>query len=178
MAATKLTAGVPASMASTSKGIACSRQIEQKPEQRREQRQRHAGGEPMGEALDRGDERQGQWPGDEHVERAILVIVVEDAVGGEKRGEQERHPQLAGRDAGEKIEVGPKPERRDGDDDEIEAERRADGAAFAKGEPHVALEEGERRAHETRSLPSASLCANFVLSGVWLATKAMPPAAR
>ena len=80
----------------------------------------------------------------------------------------------------EKIEVGAEAERRDGDDHEIETEGDADGAAFAEGELDVAEQQGKRRAHHaTGSLPpSASRCANFVLSGVWLATSAMPPAAR
>ena len=133
----------------------------------------------MGDALDRGDQRQRQRPGDQHVERAVLVVVVEDAVGGEQRRKQQRHPQHAGGDARQKIEVGTEAERRDGDDDEIEAKRDTDGAAFAKGELDVATKQGEGSAHATRSLPpSASCLANFVLSGVWLATSAMPPASR
>ena len=56
----------------------------------------------------------------------------------------------------EQIEVGAKPERRDGDHHEIEAERGADGAALAEGERDVAPEQGEGRAHRACSLPSAS----------------------
>ena len=103
---------------------------------------------------------------------------MEDAVGGEERGKEERHPQHAGRDAGEQIEVGPEAERRDGDHHEVEAERRADGAAFAKGECDIALKQGESRSHATRSFPSVSLRANLVLRAAWLATTAMPPVAR
>ena len=163
MAATKLTAGVPASIESTSSGIACTGRLSRSPSSGASS----ASGTPVvsqwARLLIAATSGKGKRPGHEHVERAVLVVVVEDAVGGEERGEQERDPQHAGRDAGEKVEVGPKPERRDGDHDEIEAERRADGAAFAKGEPHVAGEEGEGRAHETRSLPSASCMREFRL---------------
>ena len=107
---------------------------------------------------------RGRRPGDQHVERAVLVVVVEDAVGGEQRRKQQRHPQHAGCDARQKIEVGAEAERRDGDDDEIEAESDTDSAAFAEGELHVADKQGEGGAHATRSLPpSASLSREFGL---------------
>src|SRR5262249_9226519 len=61
------------------------------------------------------------------------------------------------------------------DDDEIEAERRANRAAFAEGERDVAAEQGEDGSHRARVFPSASLCASLVLSGVWLGTTALPP---
>ena len=132
----------------------------------------------MGEALDRGDERQRQLPGDQHVERAVLVVVMEDAIGREKRGKKERHPQNTRSDASQQIEIGPKSERRDGDHHEIEAERGSDRAAFAQGKLHVAGKKSEGRAHATRSFPRVRRLANFVASFVWLATTATPPASR
>jgi hypothetical protein len=59
------------------------RQIEEKPENRRKQRERNAGGDPMGEALHRSDKLERQRPGGQHIERAVLIVIVEDAVGGE-----------------------------------------------------------------------------------------------
>src|SRR4029453_1082538 len=155
-----------------------NRTAEQKPEEEIKKRPRHACGQPVGEPLHRGDERQRQRPRGQHVERAVLVVVVKDAVGREKSSEQQRDPQHAWRDAREQIEVRAKPERCDGDYNKIEAERRADRAALAEGEPHVAGEERERRLHVLRFPPRAILCPNLVLSAVWLATMAMPPASR
>src|SRR5689334_20161364 len=132
----------------------------------------------MGETLDRGDERQRQGPGGQDIERAVLVVVVEDAVGGQKRGQQERDPQHAGCDAREQVEIGAKTERGDGDHHEIKTESGADGATLAEGEGDVAPKQGEGGSHRARFFPRTSLCANLVLSAVWLATTAMPPCAR
>ena len=132
----------------------------------------------MGEALDAGDQLERQRPRRQHVERAVLIVVVEDAVGGEQACKQERHPQHAWRDAREEIEVGAEAERRDGDHDEVEAERGADGAALAPGKHDIAAEQRPSLLHWTVSRFSASSCANFTFSEVWLATTAMPPCAR
>ena len=46
---------------------------------------RNAGRDPMGEALDAGDQLERQWSRCQHVERAVLIVVVEDAVGGKRQ---------------------------------------------------------------------------------------------
>ena len=69
---------------STSSGIGVDRQIEQEPENGREKSERNAGRHPMGKALQRGDKLERQWPGGEHIQRAVLIVVVKDAVGGEQ----------------------------------------------------------------------------------------------
>ena len=92
----------------------------------------------MGEALNRGDERQRQRAHGQEIERAVLVVVMEDAVGREQSREQQRDPQNARRDARKQIEVRPESERRDRHDDEKEPERHADRAALTPGERDVA----------------------------------------
>src|SRR5680860_1028657 len=132
----------------------------------------------MGEAFQAGHDGKRQGAGGDHVQRTVLVVVVEDSAGGEQCRKQKPDPQDARRDAGEQVEIGAEPERRDDHDDEIEAEGHPDGAAFAPGELDVADEKREGRTHAARSKPRASSCANLVLSGTWLDTMAMPPAFR
>ena len=54
---------------------------------------------PMGEAFHRGDKLERQRSRGQHIERAVLIVVVEDAVGGKQARKEKRHPQHAGRDA-------------------------------------------------------------------------------
>ena len=63
----------------------------------------------MGEALHRGNKLERQRPRGQNIERAVLIVVVEDAVGGKQACKQERHPQDAGRDTRKNFRSGPRP---------------------------------------------------------------------
>ena len=75
------------------------------------------------------------------LERAVLVVGLEDARQREQRGEQQGDPEHAGCNAREQVEIGPQPQWQHGHDHEIEAERGAQCAAFAQVERDVAAQQ-------------------------------------
>ena len=81
----------------------------------REQRsggdERQAGGQPVGERLERDQRLEGEGRQGEDVEGAVLVVGLEQAVEREEAGEERADPERAGGEAGEAAGLGADAER-------------------------------------------------------------------
>ena len=115
-------------------------------EERRGERQRQAGGEPVGDRLGEDEDLQRRRRGAEQVERAVLLVGLEQAVEADQRREHGGEPEDGGADPGEQVEVGPEREGHQRHDHQEEHEPERAGAADAGGELEVAGDEGEERA--------------------------------
>ena len=89
----KVSAGVPTRSVSTKAAFGRRVEIEQKPDQRRGDDERQAGGEPMGKALRRDHELKRRAAHEDQIERAVLVVGGEQAVERQQARQQRREPQ-------------------------------------------------------------------------------------
>ena len=150
-------------------------------EQRADDDQRQRARGPMGGAFDEHDEFERQAGVDQHVERAVVGVGLEQPVEAEQRRQQRGDPQDRRPEARQQIEV--RPEREGHDRNQDEKEHRADrgAAADAAGDAPFPGEERARRPAHAAILapsPSARFAAPSSPSGAWVAARMSPPAAR
>ena len=100
-----LTAGVPISSETNSASDRLRGSPNSTAKQRRQQRERQAGRQPMRGDLGGGDALQRQRRQRDHIERAVLEIGLEQTVEREQRRQHRRDPQHAARDAREQGQI-------------------------------------------------------------------------
>ena len=93
-----------------------------RPEQRGGERERQAGRQPVREALHQHDELQRRLAHQEEVERAVLVVGLEEPVEAEQRGQRGGDPEDGRADARQQVEVRPDGEGHDRDEHQEEDE--------------------------------------------------------
>ena len=103
----KVSAGVPASKVSATAPVAFGSRLSRRPEQRRGDDQRQAGGQPMRERLGGDRELERHARHQDQVERAVLVIDGEQPVEREQARQQRAEPQDRRPDPRQQREVGP-----------------------------------------------------------------------
>ena len=89
----KVSAGVPTKSVSTKAAAAGAIEVEEEPDQRRGNDERQAGGEPMGDPLDRDHELERRAAHEDEIERAVVVIGRKQPVERQQAREQRREPQ-------------------------------------------------------------------------------------
>src|SRR5690606_10937849 len=112
------------------------------------------------------------------VERAVLVIGLEQAVETAQARQERADPQDRRSDAAEKIEIGADREGHDGHDADEEDEREAEAAAGAHGNAQIAAHQSKQSAHHGDSPPRWSVSASGQPRFWWVAATTMPPAWR
>ena len=148
-------------------------EVDEEAEERCRDGQRQAGRQPVGHRLGQRHHLEGDGPHGHDVERAILIVLLEDAVGGEQHRQQQRDPQRAGCDARQQRLVRTDADGQQHHDGEEEAKCRADTTTLPHGKSEVALDEGEDQLHAP--LPKSRRRSGSRPSGTWVAAMIMPP---
>src|SRR5690606_1958515 len=116
-------------------------------QQRRRERQRQAGRQPVGERLAQDGELKRNRAQKHQFKRPLFVVGLQDAVGRKQDRQQENRPQRAGRKLREQGLVRADAQGQKHDDDEVVADRAPDAAALPPGDRQFAGQERAKRLH-------------------------------
>ncbi len=174
IAPVKVSAMVPGSEAHRRAEKRHGLDAEHEAEERRRDRERQPARKPMRDALRRDDRLERHGAHAQELERAVLLVGLEQAVEPDQRREKRSDPQNGRADARQEVEIGADREGQDGDERKIEDEAEAEAAADPGGELEVARDEGKKRARHPPILISEA----GMPIGSCVAATIRPPAAR